>query len=267
MCYIRIMGCNRLLLVCKCRSVRSQIHCIHLQTSQDPFGEIDYTLEGIVCRARYNQSNLPTATFAQAMPKRSREDSPSSSTASSLSPTPDPPSPALIDAPIHRSKYIQTSDKPSPRAVMKCSLPPHHDTISFSTFDEFEIHYAKEHAHRCSECRKNFPTEHFLGLHISENHDPLTEARIAKGEKTVSLSTSIICGIRSAVLIAGNSIDASLKTATKSARTPRNDECMYVLSVVLFHTSVEPCCKTHFKSSLILCRFGDGMPAKLGDSV
>ena len=31
----------------------------------------------------------------------------------------------------------------------------------------------------------------------------------------------------------GNSIDASLKTATKSARTPRNDECMYVLSGAL----------------------------------
>lgn len=67
---------------------------------------------------------------------------------------------------------------------MKCSLPPHQDTISFSTFEEFELHYAREHAHRCSECRKNFPTEHFLGLHISENHDPLTEARRANEEKT-----------------------------------------------------------------------------------
>lgn len=67
---------------------------------------------------------------------------------------------------------------------MKCSLPPHRDTLSFSAFEEFEVHYAKEHAHRCSECRKNFPTEHFLGLHISENHDPLTEVRRAKEEKT-----------------------------------------------------------------------------------
>lgn len=201
------------------------------------------------------------------MPKRSREDTPpSSSTASSLSPTPDPPSPLITEAPIHHSKYIKTSDKSSPRAVMKCSLPPHNDTISFSTFEEFEIHHAKEHTHRCSECRKNFPTEHFLGLHISENHDPLTEARIAKGEKTVCLSRSTICGIRSAMLIAGNSIDASLKTATNSARTPRNDGCMYVLSVVLVHTSAEPCCKTHFKSSFILYPFGDDMSARLGGS-
>jgi hypothetical protein len=68
---------------------------------------------------------------------------------------------------------------------MKCSLPPHHETLAFPTFEEFEIHYAKVHANRCSECRKNFPTEHFLGLHISENHDPLVEARRAKEEKTV----------------------------------------------------------------------------------
>ena len=114
---------------------------------------------------------------------------------------------------------------------MKCSLPPHHDTISFSTFEEFEVHYAKEHAHRCSGCRKNFPTEHFLGLHISENHDPLTEAKRAKEEKTVSLARSMIYETQKEILIVCNSIDASLKIATKSARPHRNDECMYVLSV------------------------------------
>lgn len=109
---------------------------------------------------------------------------------------------------------------------MKCSLPPHRDTLSFSAFEEFEVHYAKEHAHRCSECRKNFPTEHFLGLHISENHDPLTEVRRAKEEKTVRLGRSMLWEIRIVVLIASNSIDASLKTATKFARLHRNDECI-----------------------------------------
>ena len=75
---------------------------------------------------------------------------------------------------------------------MKCSLPPHDEAISFSTFEEFEVHYAKEHAYRCSDCRKNFPTEHFLGLHIHENHDPLVESRRAKEEKTVRLSRLMI---------------------------------------------------------------------------
>jgi len=31
--------------------------------------------------------------------------------------------------------------------------------------------------------------EHFLTLHIAENHDPLNEAKKARGEKTVSLQT------------------------------------------------------------------------------
>ena len=70
---------------------------------------------------------------------------------------------------------------------MRCSLPPHHEVLAFSTFADFEIHYSKDHANRCSECHKNFPTEHFLELHIGENHDPLSEARRAKGEKTVGL--------------------------------------------------------------------------------
>jgi len=66
---------------------------------------------------------------------------------------------------------------------MKCSLPPH-PTLSFPTLSDFETHYAQAHTNRCSSCHKNFPTEHFLSLHISENHDPLEEARRAKGEKT-----------------------------------------------------------------------------------
>ena len=119
------------------------------------------------------------------MPKRSREDSPSPAS-TPLSPTPDPASPASTDEAAHSTKYLQTSSNTPLRAVMKCSLPPH-DTLDFSTFKEFEIHYAKNHTFRCSECHRNFPTGHFLDLHISENHDPLSEARRAKGEKTVRL--------------------------------------------------------------------------------
>ncbi|KAH8683300.1 hypothetical protein BGZ60DRAFT_367902 [Tricladium varicosporioides] len=56
---------------------------------------------------------------------------------------------------------------------MKCSLPPHSETLTFSTYEEFEIHYSKTHTHRCLECRRNFPTEYFLNLHIEESHDSL----------------------------------------------------------------------------------------------
>ena len=126
-----------------------------------------------------------------AMSKRLRDESPNAPR--------DPPStdsdhcgPRSVNEDSHSPKYIQMSDHTIPRkTVMKCSLPPHPETLSFPTFEEFEIHYAKAHAHRCPECHKNFPTEHFLGLHIEENHDPLIDARRAKGEKTV-------CGIAAA---------------------------------------------------------------------
>lgn len=124
------------------------------------------------------------------MVKRSREDSPPSSPSTPISPSSavlrsSSPSPHSVETPAHSSKYLQVTPERSRAAVMKCSLPPHHETLAFSTFEEFEIHYSKFHANRCSECRRNFPTEHFLGLHIEENHDPLNEARRAKGEKTV----------------------------------------------------------------------------------
>lgn len=74
--------------------------------------------------------------------------------------------------------------------VMKCTLPPHREVISFSTYDEYNVHYAQTHVNRCVECGKNFPIDRFLALHIEENHDPLIEARRARGEKTVGRPTS-----------------------------------------------------------------------------
>lgn len=127
------------------------------------------------------------------MVKRSREDSPPSTAPSPLfaGVESSASSPQSVDLPSHSAKYIHVDSTSSQQAaaaaaVMKCSLPPHQDTLAFSTFEDFEVHYAQIHTNRCSECRRNFPTEHFLSLHIDENHDPLNEARRAKGEKTVS---------------------------------------------------------------------------------
>lgn len=75
---------------------------------------------------------------------------------------------------------------------MRCSLPPHKETLSFSSYDEYEVHYVQAHVNRCSECGKNFPTELFLNLHIEENHDPLIAARRERGEKTVRYSLKLI---------------------------------------------------------------------------
>jgi len=66
---------------------------------------------------------------------------------------------------------------------MQCLLPPH-KPLTFATYAEHETHYRQAHANRCTECHKNLPTEHFLELHLSENHDPIVAARRDKGEKT-----------------------------------------------------------------------------------
>lgn len=49
------------------------------------------------------------------------------------------------------------------------------------------MHYQQAHVNRCSQCSKNFPTAHFLNLHIEENHDSLVVALRARGEKTVCI--------------------------------------------------------------------------------
>jgi hypothetical protein len=112
--------------------------------------------------------------------KRSRRDSVSSSE--------DPSTPLSreqsVDVKIvHLDASSAVSDKP---AVMRCSLPPH-QTLTFASFEEYDVHYQKTHMNRCSECQKNFPDEHFLHLHIAENHDPINAAKRDRGEKTVGL--------------------------------------------------------------------------------
>lgn len=82
---------------------------------------------------------------------------------------------------VHLDSESAVSDHP---AVMRCSLPPH-EPLSFDSFDAYDVHYQKTHMNRCSECQKNFPDEHFLHLHIAENHDPINASKRDKGEKTV----------------------------------------------------------------------------------
>jgi hypothetical protein len=85
---------------------------------------------------------------------------------------------------------LESGEAP-PVTEMRCSLPPHRQTLSFTSFEEYEVHYAKTHVNRCVECRKNFPTENFLNLHIEENHDALVSVRRERGEKTVSYTSTI----------------------------------------------------------------------------
>ncbi len=126
------------------------------------------------------------------MAKRSRSPEPeelgeSSSTARSV----------IHPSTVETASKVQHLDSESGEVLvaMRCSLPPHRQALTFATYEEYDVHYAKTHTNRCLECRKNFPTEHFLNLHIEENHDSLFRVRQERGEKMVCLiaiSTSML---------------------------------------------------------------------------
>ncbi|OJD15510.1 hypothetical protein AJ78_04241 [Emergomyces pasteurianus Ep9510] len=117
------------------------------------------------------------------MPKRSREEHlasewPDSPVGSHI------PSVTMEYSTFPRGKLAHVDDRNEPQAVMRCSLPPHREPVPFSTYEDYEVHYAQAHVNRCSECGKNFPTAHFLTLHIEELHDPIIATRKQRGEKT-----------------------------------------------------------------------------------
>ena len=113
------------------------------------------------------------------MSKRSRTPSPSTYSRSPISSNIAPP---------ERTKIIHREPVPVIEA-MHCALPPHRETLSFASYEDYEVHYQQAHVNRCAECSKNFPTGHFLNLHIEENHDALAAARKARGDKTVSVQS------------------------------------------------------------------------------
>jgi hypothetical protein len=91
---------------------------------------------------------------------------------------------------LHLDSESPSSSGEAPTIEMKCSLAPHKEILSFPSIEAFEVHYKKAHLNRCLECRRNFPTEHFLDLHIQENHDAIVGVRKERGEKTVGLNLS-----------------------------------------------------------------------------
>jgi hypothetical protein len=88
-------------------------------------------------------------------------------------------------SPPRKSVHLDSIPQLLTQEVMQCTLPPHRAPVSFSSYEDYEVHYQQFHVNRCSECGKNFPSERFLTLHIEEHHDPLMEARREKGERTV----------------------------------------------------------------------------------
>jgi len=133
--------------------------------------------------------------------KRSREpESGSDSSSTDCSDTnsrPSIPTPLPITTQhISQSSKIIHLDSESGERIplasqMLCSLAGHRHTLSFASYEEYEVHYNKTHVNRCLECHKNFPTEHFLNLHIEETHDALVSVKRERGDKTVSPSCQV----------------------------------------------------------------------------
>ncbi|KAK8114783.1 hypothetical protein PG999_006852 [Apiospora kogelbergensis] len=87
------------------------------------------------------------------------------------------------------AKIIQVDESAvddSSTVVMRCLLPPHREALAFRSYTDYETHYHKAHSNRCFECRKNFPSDHLLSVHIEEQHDAFAAVLREKGEHTYS---------------------------------------------------------------------------------
>ncbi|KAM7213358.1 zinc finger domain containing protein [Rhypophila decipiens] len=145
--------------------------------------------------------NIPTSLAIDPrtfLSPRSRTSSP----ASSSTPANDGPSPTAKEKEQKRQPTPSPEDEPRSKIIeldfssetadgkkddgdsMKCSLPGHKYPQTFGTYDEYEAHYIRSHSNRCRQCRKNFPSEHLLGLHIEELHDSFVAVKRERGEQT-----------------------------------------------------------------------------------
>lgn len=88
------------------------------------------------------------------------------------------------DTMAHTPKYTELeSEDQEDRQTFTCLLPGH-NPLTFPLYISFESHYTQTHTNRCRSCHKNFPSAHFLSLHISENHDPILATKRDNGDKT-----------------------------------------------------------------------------------
>jgi hypothetical protein len=103
--------------------------------------------------------------------------------------SPDSNEPAVDLASPPAAKYaeLDIGDSQTAMTALKCHLPPHRDVLSFKSYEEYESHYAQNHTNRCLECKKNFPSEHLLSVHIEECHDSFVAVKRERGEHTVGL--------------------------------------------------------------------------------
>ncbi|KAI7827999.1 hypothetical protein BC939DRAFT_381747, partial [Gamsiella multidivaricata] len=59
-----------------------------------------------------------------------------------------------------------------------------HGERTYPNAAAYEHHYETNHRHICETCRKPFPGEKWLELHLREVHDVMIKIRQERGEKT-----------------------------------------------------------------------------------
>lgn len=75
----------------------------------------------------------------------------------------------------------------TPVATIKCTIPPCHvNLVQFDSYLAYEAHVITFHNHVCQQCRRRFPSNQFLEIHIDENHNPFWQLARDKGEKVFS---------------------------------------------------------------------------------
>ncbi|XP_018621523.1 zinc finger protein 511 isoform X1 [Scleropages formosus] len=89
------------------------------------------------------------------------------------------------DGDIHRHLYLQdvatsvavASQVPTV-SEFRCHISGCHQL--FNTLESYEQHYSSVHRHVCSSCRRHFPSNHLLDIHILEWHDSLFQIMAEK---------------------------------------------------------------------------------------
>lgn len=74
-----------------------------------------------------------------------------------------------------------------PTSSIICSIQPCENT-PFLNYSSYESHVLTNHTHNCLQCKKRFPNENLLEIHIEENHNPFFDIKKDKGRKYIDVS-------------------------------------------------------------------------------
>ena len=78
------------------------------------------------------------------------------------------------------SKMLSNTDIKHPGEILTCDIKGCKET--FKTTKAFELHHSNAHKFTCDECKRNFPSNFLLDVHLTETHDTMFDIKIERGE-------------------------------------------------------------------------------------